>query len=141
NIQIARRPAKRARFAESGKANARAVLDSRGHLRFDHTLAQQAAFASALRARIGDYAARTLAGWASARDAKEALLIAHLAASVARLTMDRGFAGRCAGTAARVARLMAANTHLPLGAEHRFAKFQMQVFTQIGPALGAAAPP
>ena len=32
NIQIARRPAKRSRFAQAGETNARAVLHSRRHL-------------------------------------------------------------------------------------------------------------
>src|SRR4029077_7524444 len=80
NIQIAGWTSKRARFAQAAETNSRAVLHSRGHLGFDYALAQQAPFAFALRARISDYAARALAGWAGSSDAEEALLIPDLAA-------------------------------------------------------------
>jgi hypothetical protein len=139
NIQIAGLPSKRARFAQTAEANSRAVLHSRGHLGFDHALAQQAAFAFTLRTWIGDYAARALAGWAGSSDAEEALLIPHLTAPIARPATDRSLAGRRTVPAASVAGLMAADIHFLIGAEDRFVKFEMQVFAQIGSALGAAA--
>jgi len=139
NIQIARRPAERARFAESAETNARAVLHSRRHLGFHHTFAQQAAFAFALRAWLGDYAARALAGWAGASNAEEPLLIPHLPSAIARPAGDRSLTGRCAVSAARVAGLMAAHADLLLGAKDGLVEFEMQVFAQIGSALGAAA--
>ena len=139
NIQVTAWPAERARLAQSSETNSRAVLHSRGHLGFDHALAQQAAFAFALRAGIGDYTARALAGWAGSSDAEKALLIPDLASAIARPAIDRSFAGRRTVSAAPVAGLMAADIHLLLGAEDRFVKFQVQVFAKIGSALGAAA--
>src|ERR1700724_359253 len=139
NVQIARRPSEGARFAQAGETNSRAVLHSRGHLGFDHPLAQQAAFAFTFRAGIGDYAARALASWAGSSDAEEALLIPHLTAPIARPAGDRSFAGRRTIPAARVAGLMAAHTHLLIGAENRLLKFEMQIFAKIGSALRAAA--
>src|SRR4029077_11825076 len=87
----------------------------------------------------GDSAARALAGWAGSSDAEEALLIPHLAAPIARPATHRSFARRRTVPAARVAGLMAADTHFLIRAEDRFVKFEMQVFAQIGSALGAAA--
>jgi hypothetical protein len=139
NVQIAGRPSERARFAQAAETNSRTVLHSRGHLGFDHALPQQAAFAFALRAGIGDYAARTLASWAGSSDAEEALLIPDLAAPIARPAGDRSFAGRSTVPAARVAGLMAADIHFFIGAEDRLIKFEMQVFAKVGSALGAAA--
>jgi hypothetical protein len=139
NIQVAGWPAERARFAQTGETNSRAVLHSRRHLSLDHTLAQQAAFTFALRAWIGDYATRALASWAGSSDAEEALLIPHLAAPIARPAGDRSFAGRRTVPAARVAGLMAADIHFLISAEDRFLKFEMQVFAKVGSALGAAA--
>src|SRR5208282_2553933 len=139
DIQVAGRPTERARLTKSGETNARAVLHSRWHLGFDHALAQQAAFAFALRTGIGDYVARALACRASSRDAEEALLITHLTSTGTRLAGDRRFARRCACATARVACLMATDTHLLLGAEDRLIKFEIQVFAQVGSTLGAAA--
>src|SRR4029077_19699484 len=87
----------------------------------------------------GDYAARALAGWAGSSDAEEALLVPHLAAPIARPATHRSFARRRTVPAARVAGLMAADIHFLIGAEDRFVKFEMQVFAQVGSALGAAA--
>src|SRR5712692_2860550 len=125
NVQIAGRPAERARFAQARETNSRAVLHSRGHLGFDHARPQHAAFAFALRAGIRDYAARPLAGWAGSSDAEEAMLIPHLASSITRPAGDRSFAGRSAVSAARVAGLMPADTHFLIGAEDRFIKFEI----------------
>jgi len=126
NIQISGRPAERARFAESGETNARAVLYSRRDFGFDHALAQQAALASALRAGIGDNAARALAGGAGSSDAEKALLIAHLASSVARLARHRSFARRRAAAAAGIAGLMAADVHFFVDAKDSFLKFEFR---------------
>ena len=139
NIQIAGWPAERARLTQPVEANSRAVLHSRRDLGFDRALAQQAAFAFALRAGIGDHTARALAGWAGSSDAKKALLVPDLAPATARPASDRSFARRRTISAAPVAGLMAADIHLLLGAEDRFIKFQVQVFAKIGSALGAAA--
>jgi hypothetical protein len=139
NIQIAGWTSERARFAQAAETNSRAVLHSRGHLSLDHALAQQAAFAFTLRAGIGDYAPRALAGWAGSSDAEEALLIPHLTAPIARPAGHRSFAGCRTVPAASVARLVAAYIHLLIGAEDRLLKFEMQVFAKVGSALGAAA--
>ena len=138
-IQVTGRPAKRARLAQAVETNSRAVLHSRRDLGFDRALAQQAAFAFALRAGIGDHTARALAGWAGSSDAKKALLIPDLASATARPASNCSFAGRRTVSAAPVAGLMAADIHLLLGAEDRFIKFKVQVFAKIGSALGAAA--
>src|SRR5208282_2297104 len=138
NIQVAGRPAERACLAEAGETNSRAVLHSRGHIGFDHALAQQAAFPFALRAGIGDYTARALAGWAGSSDAKKALLIPDLPSAITRPAIDWRFAGRCAVSAAPVAGLMAAHIHLLVGAEDRLIEFKVQVFAKIGSTLGAA---
>src|SRR5450631_1396966 len=139
NVQIAGRSAECARVTEARETNSRAVLHPRGHVRFDNAFAQQPAFAFALRARIGDHTARALAGWTSSSDAEEALLITHLASAVARPAANRSFTGRCAGAAASVAGLMAADVHLLLGAKNRFLKSKMQIFAKVGSALGPAA--
>ena len=139
NIQIAGWPAERARFAEATETDSRAVLHSRRHFGFDRAFAQQAPFAFALRAGIGDYTARALAGWAGSSDAEKALLIPDLASTVARLAGNRSFARRSARAATCVAVFMAANIDLFLGAKDGFLEFEMQVFTQVGAALGAAA--
>ena len=83
NIQIAGWPSERSRFAQASKTNSRAVFHSRGHRRFHHALAQQAAFAFALRAGIGDYVARTLASGTGSSNAEEPLLIPDLASAIA----------------------------------------------------------
>jgi hypothetical protein len=139
DIQIAGRAPERSSFPESREADARAVFDSGGHFGLDLALAQQTAFAFALRTRIGDDAARTLAGGAGASNAEKALLIADLAPPVARAASDRSLAGGGARAAAGIASLMAANVDALFRAEHRFIKFEMQIFAQIGSALGAAA--
>ena len=83
DVQISRRAAELADFACTGKADTRSVFHSCGNLGVDGALAQNAAFAFALRAGIGDHAARALARGTGARDAEESLLVANLAAAVA----------------------------------------------------------
>ena len=82
DIQIACGAAELADFAGTGKANAGSVFDAGRNFGVDGALAQNAAFAFALRAGIGDDAAGALAGGAGARDAEKSLLVADLAASV-----------------------------------------------------------
>src|ERR1035438_8653783 len=139
DIQVPGGAAECSGFAESSETDARAILDASGHFGFDLALAQQAAFALALRAGIGDYVARALAGGAGTSDAEEALLIADLAASIARAASDGSFAGGGPGPAAGVAGLMAADIDGLVGAEYGFVKFEVQIFAQIGSALSAAA--
>ena len=141
NIQIAGRSAERARFAQSGEPNASAVLHSRRHLGLDHALAQQTAFAFALRTRIGNDATRALASRAGSSNAEKALLIPHLPAPVASPASDRSFSRSRAVSAASFAGLMAADIHVLLGAKYRFVKFEMQVFAQVRSTLSPAAPP
>jgi hypothetical protein len=83
DVQIASRTAECARLAHPIETDSRAILHPGRHFGFDNTVAHQTAFAFALWARISDNAARSLAGWASASDAEEALLIADLSASIA----------------------------------------------------------
>src|SRR5882672_12691311 len=94
NVQVAGRPAKGAGFTESGEANASAVLDPRGNFGFDRPFTHQASLALALRTGISDDTARPLARGASAGDAEESLLIAHLAAAIAGTALYRRFARR-----------------------------------------------
>jgi hypothetical protein len=81
-------------FAESGEADTGAIFDSGGNFRIHSSLAQNPAFAFALGAGIGDYAACALASGASARDAEEALLVTNLTAPGAGTASDGCFAGR-----------------------------------------------
>jgi len=61
NIEIAGRATERASLAAAGESNAGAVFDACGDFRIDRALPQNAAFASALGAGIGDHVARSLA--------------------------------------------------------------------------------
>ena len=83
DIQIAGWAAECSGLPESSEADASAIFDSGGHFGLDLALAQQTAFAFALRARIGDDAARALASWAGSSNAEEALLIPDLASPIA----------------------------------------------------------
>src|SRR6266478_1642563 len=140
NVEVAGRSAEDASFAESGKANASAVFDSGGNFCFNGALTHQPSLALALRTGIGNDTARTLASGASAGDAEESLLIAHLAAAIAGTALDRRFTRSGAGSVTRVASLMAANFDVLFSTEERFIEFQVKVFAQIGAALGASAP-
>ena len=83
HIQITRWAAEWANFSRASEADASAVFDAWRNLGVNGPLPQNAAFAFALRARIGDDAAGTLAGWASASDAEESLLVSNLSAAIA----------------------------------------------------------
>ena len=83
-VQIAGRATELPHFAGSPEADACSIFDAGRNFCVDRALAQNASFALALRAGIGDDAAGSLAGGAGAGDAEESLLIPDLAASVAR---------------------------------------------------------
>ena len=139
NIEVTGRTAVKTTLAESGKADASAVFDSSGNFRVNCSLAQNPAFAFALRTRIGDYAARALASGTGARNTEEALLIPNLSAASAGAAGDGSFARRCAGATALFAAFMAAHRDFGFGAKDGFFEFQIDIFAQIGAALGAAA--
>src|SRR5262249_46639823 len=97
------------------------------------------AFAATLRARISNHLAGAVTRWASARDAEEALLVAHLAASGAAAAGRGRFAGRQPRAAANFAVLLVTVGDLRLGAEHCFLELDTKIVLQIGAALAAAA--
>ena len=141
DVEVTGRASEGTGFAQATEADASAVFDSRGHLGFDHALTQQAGFAFALGARVGDDAAGTLASWAGAGDAEKALLVADLPAAIAGTAGDWCFAGRGSGTATVVAGFVATNLDLLFSAEDCFLKFEVQVFAEIGSALRTTAAP
>src|SRR5690606_9881322 len=73
NTEVACRPAAQARIAHTGKADARAILDTRRNIHGQRPFAHDAARAGAGRARIVDDLAAPLAGRAGALDREEAL--------------------------------------------------------------------
>jgi hypothetical protein len=83
NVEVTGRAAELADFASAGKANPGSIFNPCRNFGVDGTLAKNAPFALALRARISDDAACSLAGGTGARNAEESLLVADLAASVA----------------------------------------------------------
>ena len=110
-----------------------------GNLGVDRALTQNASFALALRARIGDHAAGALARRTGAGNAEESLLIANLAASRAGAAGGWTFARRRAGAVAFLAGLVAADRDASLFPEERFFEFEREIFAQIGTALHPAA--
>src|SRR5208282_961724 len=123
DIQIASRASSGTNFASSGEADARAVFHPRGNLRIHRTLPQNAAFPFALGAGIGDHAARSLAGGASARDAEKSLLVTHLAAPRAGAACGRTFARSGPGAAAFLASFVTAHQDSGLSAEGSLFEF------------------
>src|SRR5207244_4374279 len=117
DVEIACGSAERAGFAISAKANTGTVFDSRGNLGFHGALPQHSAFAFALGARIGNNAAYTLTGGAGTRHREKALLITHLASSLAGTAGDGRLAGCGARARALFARLVTADVDLRLGTE------------------------
>ena len=95
--------------------------------------------ALALRAGIGDHAARALARRASTSDAEETLLIPDLSAAVAGTAGGWTFSGGGARTLTILAGLVATDGDFLFHAEESFLKFESQVFAQISPALHSAA--
>src|SRR5438477_2130289 len=94
NIKIACPTTMHAAFTKARETNSSSILDARGNLCVDGSLPQNAPFSFALWTRIGDYAARALAGRACARNAEETLLIPDLSATTARPVGGGRFAGR-----------------------------------------------
>ena len=94
HVQISGGAAEGAHFACAGKAYSRSVLHARGNFGVYSALAKNPAFAFALRARIGDDAAGSLAGGTGASDAEESLLIADLAAAGAGAASGRSLPWR-----------------------------------------------
>src|SRR6266567_1499691 len=139
DIQISGRAAKLADLSRSRKTDSRSILDARGHFRVDGSLAQNPAFALALRARIGDDAPRALAGRTGTSNAEKSLLITNLTAPAARTASGWPLARRRTGTVALLASLVAAHRNPRLRAEERFLKLQRQVFPEISAALHPAA--
>ena len=139
NVQVTRRPAERSRLAQPAETNARSVFHSRRNLGLHHALAQLAAFAFALGAWIGDHAASSLACGTCAGNAEEPLLIANLATPIARPAFRRSLARSRSRAAAAIAGFVTPYFDLLFDAKIRFFKFQVQVFAQVGAALGTAA--
>src|SRR5215469_7465323 len=141
DVKVARRTAESADLAVSRESNARAVLDARRNLGFDGSLAKHAAIAFALRAGIGNDRTRPLAGWAGARDRKEALLIANLALPVTSPAGHRGFARRSPSSAAGLTGFVAAHRDLGFGPKDRLLEFQVQILAKVCSTLRAGASP
>src|SRR6202140_5093927 len=140
-VQISGRASESSNFACAGKANSRSAFNAGGNFSVHGALAKDAAFAFALRARIGDDAARSLAGRAGASDAEEALLIADLAPSIAGAASRSALSRRRTGTTAIFASLVTANRDFSLCAEEGLLELESQVFAEIGAALHATATP
>jgi hypothetical protein len=81
NVQIAGGASELPNLATARKSDARSVFDSRWNFSVNSALAQNATFAFALRAGIGNHAACALARRAGSSDAEEALLVADLTAA------------------------------------------------------------
>src|SRR5207248_6376002 len=101
DVEVAGRAAVEAGLSFGGDAQARAVVDAGGDLHRDLLLLAHAAGAAARRARILDHLAGAAALRAGALHGKEALGVAHLAASAAAAARDRLRAGLRAASAAR----------------------------------------
>ncbi len=138
DVKIPGWPALDAGLANSREANASAVFNSGGNLGVNGFLLDDAAFAFALRARIADYAARALAGWASPRDAEETLLVADLATSTTGAASRGGLALCASRASARIAILMPAVGDFSFSAEDGFLKFDSDIFAEISASLGAS---
>ena len=141
DVKISRRTAELSNFARAGESDARSVFYARRNLGVNRALAQDAPFAFALRARIGNHAARALACRTGARNAEESLLVSHLPATIARPAGGRAFAGSGSGSAAFLTSLVTANGDARLGAEECFLELERQIFAKIRAALHAAATP
>src|SRR5271165_5256206 len=139
DIQVACRPAKLTDFASACETDAGPVLHPRRNIGVNRALAQNAAFALALRAGIGNHAARTLARRTGASNAEESLLVANLAAPRARAAGHRALAWSCAGAVAFLASLVAADCNTSLFAEKGFFEFEREILAKVGAALHPAA--
>src|SRR5579863_7038345 len=140
DIEVARRSTMSASLAQSRKAYARSIFNSRWNLRVHRLLPQHAALAFALQAWIRNYAARTLTSRASAGHAEESLLIADLAAPSAGSTGNGSFARSRTRAAAVLTSLVAADGNAGFRSENRFFKFQRDILPQVRATLGTASP-
>ena len=139
-VQVPGRPSERARLSQASEANACAVFHSRGHLRFYHALAKEPPLSLALGTRIRDDRARSLAYGTSTSNAEESLLIPNLPPAIAGPARDWGFTGGRTRSVTQIARLVAPDFHLLLGAKNCLVEFQVKVFPKISTPLGTAAP-
>src|ERR1700686_1996852 len=123
-VQISGRPAESANFPSAGKANSSAVFHTGGNFGVHGALAQNAPFALALRARIGDDAACALAGGTATGNAEESLLIPNLAASVAGAPSRGALSRRRSGAAAVFASFVTADRNLSICSEEGLLELQ-----------------
>ena len=106
DVEVARRTARASGFAFAGQTQPLAGGDAGRNAHRELALLLHAAGALAGRARLRDDRSGAAALTARARDGEEALLIAKLAAALALRTGRRLRAGRRAGAAAGLARLL-----------------------------------
>src|SRR2546423_14730327 len=124
DIQITSGAAELTHLPGAGKSDASTVFDASRNLGVDGALAQDAAFAFALRTRIGNHAASPLTRRTRAGDAEESLLIAHLSSPVAGAASGWAFSRRGSGAAAVLAGFVATNRDLSFGAEECLFKLE-----------------
>src|SRR5262249_8463268 len=130
DVQVARRPAGRARLALARDAELAARVDPGGDLDLEPALDGHLALAAALLARARDHAAGAVAAAAAPGHAEEALLESHLARAVAGAA-GRGLGARGAAAAgAGRAGLGPRDLHVGLGAEHGLLEGQLEVVAQ-----------
>jgi hypothetical protein len=136
DVEVAGRTPVAAAFTKSGETDAGSVFHACRNFSVDRSLLQNSAFALALRARVGNHAARTLACGTGASDAEKALLITNLPLTGAGTAGYWGFAGSSAGTPTLCTCLVMTNCDFGFRAEYRFFKFQIDVFSEISASLG-----
>jgi hypothetical protein len=139
DVKVTRRTTELPNFACARESDARSVFYAGWNLGVNRALAQDAPFAFALRARIGNYAARALACRTGASNAKESLLVSHLPTTIARPTGGWSLAGSGSGSVAFLTSLMTPNGDPRLGPEECFLELERQIFAKIGAALHAGA--
>src|SRR5580704_5758903 len=140
HVEIARRPAARARFALAGKADARAVLDAGWDVDLQRLVAPHPALAGAAAARLVDHLARAVAGMAGALDGEETLLGAQPAAAVAGRALLRLGTGLGAAAVADLAGHRAWHAHRGFGAGIGLFQGDLEIEAQILAAhVGASA--
>ena len=84
DVKVTRRTTELSDLTRTGESDARPIFHARRNLGVNRALAQDAPFAFALRARIGNYATRALACRTGASNAEESLLVSHLPTTIAR---------------------------------------------------------
>src|ERR1700730_1322551 len=140
HVEIAGRPAARARFALAAEADARAVLDAGGDVDLQGLVAPHPALAHAAAARLVDHLARTVAGMAGTLDGEEALLGAQPATAVAGRALLRLGTGLGAAAVADLAGHRARHAHRGFGAGIGLFQGDLEIEAQILAAhVGASA--